>query len=38
MIIKSFLFIKEKFKSDGTFDKFKSRFVAGGHMQDCDIV
>ena len=33
-VIKSFLFLKEKFKADGTFDKLKSRLVAGGHMQD----
>ena len=36
MVIKSFLSLKEKFKSDGTFDKLKSRLVAGGHMQDRD--
>jgi transcription elongation factor GreA-like protein len=33
-VIKSFLFLKEKFKSDGSFDKLKSRLVAGGHMQN----
>lgn len=33
-VIKSFMFLKEKFFSDGTFDKLKSRLVAGGHMQD----
>jgi hypothetical protein len=33
-VIKSFLFLKEKYKSDGSFDKLKSRLVAGGHMQN----
>jgi transcription elongation factor GreA-like protein len=33
-VIKSFLFLKEKFKPDGSFDKLKSRLVAGGHMQN----
>jgi hypothetical protein len=35
-VIKSFLFLKEKFKADGSFDKLKSRLVAGGHMQERD--
>jgi hypothetical protein len=33
-VIKSFMFLKEKFTSTGAFDKLKSRLVAGGHMQD----
>jgi histone deacetylase 1/2 len=33
-VIKSFLFLKEKFMSDGTFDKLKSRLVANGMQQD----
>jgi hypothetical protein len=33
-IIRSSLFLKEKFHSDGTFDKLKARLVAGGDMQD----
>ena len=33
-VIKSFMFLKEKFLSDGSFEKLKSRLVAGGHMQD----
>jgi hypothetical protein len=33
-IIRSSLFLKEKVKPDGSFDKLKSRFVAGGHLQD----
>ena len=33
-VIKSFLFLKEKFDSAGAFVKLKSRLVAGGHMQD----
>jgi histone deacetylase 1/2 len=33
-IIRSHLFLKEKFLSNGSFDKLKSRFVAGGDMQD----
>jgi hypothetical protein len=32
-IIHSKMFLKEKFFPDGTFDKLKSRLVAGGHMQ-----
>lgn len=32
--ISSKMFLKEKFKADGTFEKLKSRFVAGGHQQD----
>ncbi len=32
-IIICFMFLKEKFKPDGSFDKLKMRLVAGGHMQ-----
>jgi hypothetical protein len=32
--IKSKLFLKEKYNSDGTFDRVKARLVAGGHLQD----
>jgi hypothetical protein len=32
--IRSFMFLKEKYKADGAFDKLKARLVAGGHMQD----
>jgi hypothetical protein len=32
--IPSKMFLKEKFTSEGAFDKIKSRFVAGGHRQD----
>ena len=31
-IIISSMFLKEKRKPDGTFDKLKARLVAGGHM------
>jgi len=34
IIIKSILFLKEKFRSDGTLDKLESRLVAVGHIQD----
>jgi hypothetical protein len=37
-VIKSFMFLKEKFTSDGKFDKLKARLVAGGHMQDRDFI
>ena len=33
-IIRSSLFLKEKYLPDGTFDKLKARLVAGGHLQD----
>ena len=33
-IIRSSIFSKEKFLSDDTFEKLKSRLVAGGNMQD----
>jgi hypothetical protein len=32
--IRSFMFLKEKFKADGSFDKLKARLVAGGNEQD----
>eukprot|EP01040_Poterioochromonas_malhamensis_P011415 gene11415-12445_t len=32
--IRSFMFMKEKYKPDGTFDKLKARLVGGGHMED----
>jgi hypothetical protein len=36
-VIRSSLFIKEKFTSTGAFEKLKARLVAGGHMQDKSI-
>jgi len=33
-IIRSSIFLKEKFTSTGVFDKRKARLVAGGNMQD----
>ena len=36
--IRSFMFMKEKFKSDGTFDKIKARLVAGGHMEEMPLM
>jgi hypothetical protein len=33
-IIRSSMFIKEKYRADGSFEKLKARLVAGGHMQD----
>ena len=33
-IIRSSVFLKEKYSSTGVFEKLKSRLVAGGHMQD----
>ena len=33
-VIRSKMFLKEKFFPDGTFDKLKCRIVAGGDMQD----
>jgi Reverse transcriptase (RNA-dependent DNA polymerase) len=36
-IITSSMFGKAKYASDGKFDKFKSRIVAGGHLQDRNI-
>jgi Reverse transcriptase (RNA-dependent DNA polymerase) len=36
-IITSSMFGKARYTADGTFNKFKSRIVAGGHLQDRDI-
>ena len=36
-IIRSSMFLKEKFSSTGEFQKLKARLVAGGHMQDRSI-
>ena len=33
-IIRSSLFLKEKFTASGVFDKLRARLVAEGHMQD----
>ena len=33
-ITRSSVFLKEKYLSNGQFDKLKGRLVAGGHMQD----
>ena len=33
-IIRSSMFLKEKYKANGEFEKLKARLVAGGHMQD----
>jgi hypothetical protein len=33
-IVRSFVFVKLKYTSQGQVDKLKSRLVAGGHMQD----
>jgi hypothetical protein len=35
-VIRTKMFLKEKFKPSGKFDKLKSRYVAGGHMQHKD--
>jgi len=36
-IIPSKMFLKDKYKPDGSFDKIKARLVAGGHRQDRDL-
>lgn len=36
-LVPSKLFLKEKYKPNGNFDKLKSRLVAGGHMQDREL-
>jgi hypothetical protein len=36
-MIRSSMFLKEKFLSTGAFDKLKARFVAGGNLQDRSI-
>ena len=33
-VIRSSMFLKQKFDAEGKHDKLKSRLVAGGHMQD----
>ena len=33
-VIRSSMFLKEKFLSTGEFEKLKARFVTGGHLQD----
>ena len=35
--IRSFIFLKDKYLADGTFEKLKSRLVGGGHMQDREV-
>ena len=35
--ITSRMFLKNKYRADGTFEKIKARLVAGGHLQDRDI-
>ncbi len=36
LILPSKLFLKDKYRPDGAFDKFKARLVAGGHRQNHD--
>ena len=36
-IITSSMFLKEKFTAEGSFEKLKSRLLAGGHLKDRDI-
>ena len=36
-IIPSFIFFKEKFRADGSFDKWKARLVAGGNFVDTSL-
>lgn len=36
-VLSSMLKVKEKLKPDGTFDKIKARFLAGGHTQDREL-
>ena len=35
--IRTFMFLKEKYKADGSFDKLKARLVADGSKQDRDL-
>jgi hypothetical protein len=35
-VLPSSMFLKEKRKADGTFDKLKARLVAGGHIADAN--
>jgi hypothetical protein len=37
-IVNSHMFLKEKFKADGSFDRMKARLVAGGHLIDADSI
>ena len=37
-IIRSFMFLKEKFLPTGEFDKYKGRLVADGRMQDRELI
>lgn len=37
-IIPAHMFLKDKYKADGSFDKTKARMVAGGNFQDPDMV
>jgi hypothetical protein len=36
-IITSNMFLKDKYRADGIFEKLKSRLIAGGHLQDREI-
>jgi hypothetical protein len=36
-VIRSFMFVKQKYTSQGKIDKLKSRLVAGGNMQNRDL-
>jgi hypothetical protein len=36
-IVTSNMFLKDKYRADGVFEKLKSRLIAGGHLQDRDI-
>ncbi len=36
LILPSKLFLKDKYRPDGAFDKFKARLVVGGHRQNND--
>ena len=36
-IIRSSMFLKEKFLASGEFEKLKARLVAGGNQQDRDL-
>jgi hypothetical protein len=36
--IRTFMFMKEKYKPDGTFDKMKACLVAGGNQQDLEMI
>ena len=36
--IRTFMFMKEKYRPDGTFDKMKARLVAGGNEQDLEMI